>query len=165
MKILKVFYNGVPLKEIYPYASKWQVIKYNVAKTISKGSKIALYESLIALAVIITFSLGATTIEPLKVYADREVIKEVSVFPPILEKICQAESGGRQFNKNGDVLRGAVNKSDIGYCQLQETIWNDKARKMGYDIYTEQGNKDMALWIFNHYGSEPWYLSKKNWNK
>jgi hypothetical protein len=100
------------------------------------------------------------------VYADREVVKiEQLKFEdiPILQKICHAESSGAQFKKNGDVVRGIKNKSDIGYCQINEIIWNDKARKLGFDIYTEKGNKEMAMWLFMNYGSQPWYLSEDNW--
>jgi len=84
---------------------------------------------------------------------------------PMLVKICNAESGGRQFNKNGDVLRGTVDKSDIGFCQINERYNNDLARKLGYDIYTEQGNKDFAVHLFFTRGTEPWNASKANWNK
>jgi hypothetical protein len=104
------------------------------------------------------------------VYADREIIREIPIATkfediPMLVKICKAESGNRQFNKNGDVLRGTVNRSDIGYCQINEPIHNDVARKLGYDIYTEQGNKDYAIYLFMREGSTPWNSSKVLWNK
>ena len=83
----------------------------------------------------------------------------------MLVKICKAESGLRQFNSKGDVLRGKVNRSDIGICQINEVINNDEARRLGYDIYTEQGNKDYAVWLYMHRGSEPWNSSKSIWNK
>ena len=90
-------------------------------------------------------------------------------FPPILQKICGCESNGckeaKQFLPDGRVVRGHVNPSDIGMCQINEPIWNDTARKMGFDIYTEKGNRSMALWLFNHYGSEPWKNSKELWGK
>lgn len=92
-------------------------------------------------------------------------------FPKILQEICNAEVTGNkhtpshQFNKDGSVVRGHTTPSDIGYCQINEPIWNDKARKMNMDIYTEQGNKDFALYLFNNYGTEPWNSSKDKWNK
>ncbi len=81
---------------------------------------------------------------------------------PLLVKICKAESQNRQFAKDGDVLRGSVTPSDIGYCQINEPTWNDTARNLGkdYDIYTEEGNKNMAINIFLHEGSDPWNSSK-----
>jgi hypothetical protein len=79
---------------------------------------------------------------------------------PLLVRICKAESSNRQFAKNGNVLRGSVVRSDLGYCQINETTWNDTARKLGYDIYTEQGNKDMAVYIYLNEGAAPWLSSK-----
>ena len=81
---------------------------------------------------------------------------------PLLQKICKAESGNRQFNKDGSILRGVVNKSDLGYCQINEVINNDLARKLGYDIFTEQGNKDFAVYLYLTRGSSPWNASRKS---
>ncbi len=105
---------------------------------------------------------------PKVVLANKEVIVTQTLkFEdiPMLVKICNAESGGHQFKKNGDVLRGIVNPSDIGYCQISEYIWNDTARKMGMDIYTEKGNKDFAIWLFLRQGSAPWNSSRAGWSK
>lgn len=115
------------------------------------------------------YQYGKLTAEPKIVKA--EVVKEVPVqneFPPILKKICTAESGWKQFGKDGRVIRNKKTPSDLGICQIHETIWNDKARELGYDIYTEQGNKDMAVWIFEHYGTDPWNSSRdilNGWGK
>lgn len=84
---------------------------------------------------------------------------------PMLVKICQAESGSRQFEKNGDVLRGRVDSSDIGFCQINERYNNDEARRLGYDIYTEKGNKDFAVYLYLHKGVQPWSASTKIWSK
>jgi hypothetical protein len=111
------------------------------------------------------YNYAKGNVAPLTVYAEKITEVPVNTFPPMLTKICNAESGGKQFNKDGSVLRGRVNPSDIGFCQLNEPIWNDKARKMGLDIYTEQGNKDMALYIFSNYGTDPWNSSKVMWSK
>ncbi len=101
-----------------------------------------------------------------------ETIKEIPVYvtatttmPAMLLKICKAESGGKQFKADGHVLRGKITPSDIGFCQINETYWNDIARDMGIDIYTEQGNKEMAIYIFNNFGEQPWSASKSNWSK
>jgi hypothetical protein len=107
-------------------------------------------------------------IHPFTVYADKEVVvKETIKFEdiPMLVKICKAESGGKQFNSNGDVLRGKVTPSDIGYCQISEVYNNDLARKLGYDIYTEQGNKDFAVYLYFTRGVQPWMASSGVWSK
>lgn len=84
---------------------------------------------------------------------------------PLLVKICKAESQNNQFKKDGSVLRGKVTPSDIGYCQINEPIWNDEARKLGLDIYTEEGNKQMAIHIFLTQGDGPWNSSRCSANR
>jgi len=114
------------------------------------------------------FVLGGYFLPAQVVFAEKEVVKEIKLkFDdiPMLVKICKAESGGRQFKSNGDVIRGIVNPSDIGYCQINEYINNDEARRLGYDIYTEQGNKDYAVYLFMTRGTEPWNSSRNVWCK
>ena len=92
------------------------------------------------------------------------VVKEAINFP-ILEKIAKCESGGKQFKSNGDVVRGKVNMSDVGKYQINEYINNDEARRLGYDIFTEKGNHDMAVYLFINQGTTPWNSSKACWSK
>lgn len=90
---------------------------------------------------------------------------------PELKAICASESTGnwtnepRHWDSNGKVLRGIVNPHDIGQCQINEDVWGEKARAMGLDIYSFNGNRKMANWIYESYGNSPWYLSKAMWNK
>lgn len=101
------------------------------------------------------------------VFQDRTITQQVVVkdttLSPILTKIASCESGGKQFRANGDVTRGKINPSDIGEFQINEPIWNDKARKLGYDIYTQEGNEGMARFIFENVGTSPWSSSAKCW--
>jgi hypothetical protein len=93
--------------------------------------------------------------------------------PPILYKICTAESGQgtgkpQHFDvKTGKVLRGKIDPDDVGACQIhtsaKNTNWYDIAREMGLDIYDEQDNYKMAVFIFENYGTDPWNSSKHNW--
>ena len=84
--------------------------------------------------------------------------------PPILERIAFCESRGRHFDENGEVLLGE-NKFDIGKYQINSLHWQESAEKLGYDIYTEEGNKNMALELYRRYGAMPWKSSKKCWGK
>ena len=90
---------------------------------------------------------------------------------PFLHKICNSEVTGSptketyQFKSNGDVVRGKVDKSDIGACQINERYNNDLARRLGYDIYTEKGNKDFAVYLYLTQGTAPWNASKSMWSK
>lgn len=82
----------------------------------------------------------------------------------ILQKIAYCESGNRQFDKNGNVIRGIINHHDIGKYQINEIIWGTKAKELGFDIYTEEGNEAMARWIFDNYGTTKWNWSKSCWD-
>lgn len=83
----------------------------------------------------------------------------------ILEKIALCESGNRQFDADGNIVRGKLNPNDIGKYQISIHYWQLKANELGFDIFTEEGNEKMARWIFDHYGTSPWNWSKNCWNK
>ncbi|MDP3934617.1 MAG: hypothetical protein Q8Q46_00095 [Candidatus Giovannonibacteria bacterium] len=82
----------------------------------------------------------------------------------MLKKIAACESQSRHFDDNGNVLVGA-NRYDIGKYQINAIYWQSLAEKLGYDIYTEEGNKAMAMELYRRYGTGPWHWSKKCWNK
>lgn len=140
------------------FIKKWQ---WSVKCFVFNIRQYTMMASMLTLVYVVAL-LGAKYLH-VPVYAEIQTIKEVKIqpeFPPFLKRICDAESGGRQFNKNGSVIRGSVTPSDIGICQINEPINNDLARKLGYDIYTEEGNKAFALYLFNTRGTQPWNASK-----
>ena len=87
---------------------------------------------------------------------------EVKRMPAIMNKIASCE-GITQFDKKGNVVKGKVNSKDIGKWQINETHWGAKAKELGFDIYTAEGNEAMAMWLYHNKGTEVWYLSKKCW--
>jgi hypothetical protein len=82
--------------------------------------------------------------------------------PEILQKIAECESGGRHFDKNGEVIKG-VNIEDVGKYQINTKYWAKEAQKLGYDLHTEEGNEAMAHELYRRYGTKPWRWSKKCW--
>jgi hypothetical protein len=78
---------------------------------------------------------------------------------PELWSICLCESGLKQFNDDGSILKGKVNQFDIGYCQINEMYWGNKAIELGFDIYTLDGNIAMSNWIYENYGTKYWTCS------
>ena len=153
----------------------WLKRKWHNTKVYTKIAiiKTAMYikRTIIVSSVICVFGYGYVAgLHTLISNADTKIVyvQATSTFPVMLTKICKAESGLHQFNSSGSVLRGKVNPSDIGYCQISEPTWDDQARKLGYDIFTEQGNKDMALWLYSNQGVQPWDSSKctsNGWGK
>lgn len=84
--------------------------------------------------------------------------------PEVLKRIAWCESRNRQFEKDGSVVRGS-NPDDIGKYQINLKHWGDDANKLGYDLFTEQGNELMALYIYHKKGTQPWHWSQKCWDK
>jgi hypothetical protein len=95
-----------------------------------------------------------------------EVVKEVAVHAPVMDRIANCESGNKHFDKNGQVLmRGNTNRTvDLGVYQIN-TVWFADATKQGYDLTKETDNRAYAHYLYGKYGTEPWYSSKKCWNK
>ncbi len=102
---------------------------------------------------------------PRTVYADREVIKEVEMEAPVMDRIAHCESSG-SHKKDGQVIFKANTDGsvDIGKYQIN-SIWNKKATKLGYDLTNEVDNKAFAMWLYKNYGTLPWSASAKCWNK
>lgn len=80
-------------------------------------------------------------------------------------KIANCESRLQQFNTDGSVKRGIENDKDIGIFQINETYWLTSSKKLGFNIFTLEGNIEMAFWIADHYGTQPWDWSKGCWSK
>lgn len=166
--VFRFVYNVQPIETYFSKNIRWyQKFLWHSARAIRNCSVVASFV-ITGYASVAIYEMFRS--EPARAQSIIEIPAK-SEFPPILQRICNAEVTGNpntpshQFNKNGSVVRGKTTPSDIGYCQINEPIWNDKARELGYDIYTEEGNKAFAVWLFNHYGSEPWYISKNNWKR
>ena len=160
MKTIKVFFNGKRLKDIYPYATRWEVFKYNAIKFVRKVFYIlALALVSIAVGFIIRYNF------PKEMIIITEKVVEVEPDYPVLAKIAQCESGNRHFGESGQVLMvGNDNKSvDVGRYQINNAVWGKTAHKMGLDITLEKDNEEFAKWLYKNYGTEPWVWSKKCW--
>ena len=114
--------------------------------------------------------------------AEAAEITQAELEMPILERIKKAESGNNQFcteelaksKKYDDCFTGRIGLPlmnvnvdgtiDWGICQINDYHWGKKARELGYDIMTLEGNEAMCEWLFLNHGTEPWGASKKGWN-
>jgi hypothetical protein len=82
-----------------------------------------------------------------------------------LKKISWCESKNRQFNADGSIHRGEINPQDVGKYQINEFYHLEASRKLGMDIYTEEGNTMYALYLYEHEGTTPWNWSKSCWSQ
>ncbi|MCR4334130.1 MAG: hypothetical protein NUV47_00120 [Patescibacteria group bacterium] len=91
----------------------------------------------------------------------REYFKDI----PILAEIAKCESRFTQFDKNGKVIRGKVNRSDVGVMQINEYYHLDQSQKLDLNIHSVDGNLEYAKLIYDKSGTSPWNSSQKCWGK
>ena len=84
---------------------------------------------------------------------------------PIMAEIARCESTFRQFDSKGNVIKGKVNDDDIGVMQINTFYHGESAEKLGYDLYTIDGNLGFAKWLYGKYGDAPWVHSSPCWKK
>jgi hypothetical protein len=89
----------------------------------------------------------------------REYFKET----PVLAEIARCESTFRQVGKDGKVLRGEANKSDLGLLQVNEYYHGEKAADLGFDLNTVNGNLAYGKYLYDKEGTKPWSASEKCW--
>lgn len=88
---------------------------------------------------------------------------------PILKRICSCESTGQpnnepqQFTADGAVTKGKINPLDTGACQINLKYHEATAKKLGYDLFTEEGNIAYANYLYTKEGSTPWNWSRGCW--
>lgn len=85
--------------------------------------------------------------------------------PEIMKKIAKCESNDRHFESDGEVLIGKYDPRDIGRYQINKSYWEDEAKQLGYDIYSEAGNEAFARYLYRKYGTEPWKQSQSCWSR
>ena len=91
--------------------------------------------------------------------------KNVVLRPLALAFIAKCESGDKHFDKDGSVLRGVVNKQDIGRYQVNLKYHGKQAEKLGLDLFLEEDNEAYAIYLYQKQGLIPWRYSKSCWSK
>ena len=83
---------------------------------------------------------------------------------PIMAQIAWCESRYTQIDPaTGDVLRGMVNRADVGVMQINEYYHAQTARALGYDLHTLDGNLAYARNLYEREGTRPWNASRACW--
>lgn len=83
----------------------------------------------------------------------------------LAKAIATCESSLSQFDQDGNVLRGVVNSKDTGVFQINEYYHLEDSKKLGFDIYTLEGNIAYAMYLLKVDGSRHWEYSKDCWSK
>jgi hypothetical protein len=79
----------------------------------------------------------------------REEVEEYFADAPELVAIARCESHFRQFEKDGKVKRGQVNRYDLGIMQINELYHGEKAEELGLDLHTLEGNLKYARYLYD----------------
>lgn len=113
----------------------------------------------VPLAIVMMLNLSTTTLFKDEGEAPIQMINERSLSdsefiewkslqngldPKMMLAIAKCESGIRQYNKNGQVIVSST--KDYGLFQ----IWHGnhaKAKELGFDVMTREGNMDFAVWL------------------
>jgi hypothetical protein len=81
-------------------------------------------------------------------------------------KVAFCESTLRQFDKEtGEPLRGVHNPQDVGLFQINERFHLEASQKLGYDIYSLEGNIDYAVYLMKKDGLRHWKFSQPCWSQ
>ncbi len=91
-------------------------------------------------------------------------VREYYKDTPLLYEIAKCESDLRQFGKDGQVIRGEVDRDDVGIMQINERYHGERALSLGYDLRTLSGNMAYAKILYSDQGVKPWVSSLPCWN-
>jgi hypothetical protein len=96
---------------------------------------------------------------------EKEKVFEVFSDPRhhILREIAACESGFRQWNDDSSVLQNEAGA--VGVMQILESVHRARAKSLGYDIDTFEGNTGYALILFEENGVADWAASIRCWGK
>lgn len=172
MKSIKVFYMGRPLREVYPHATRWQVLKWKTQEFLKAIVRFLFKVGMIGGIGYSLFMAGAY-FNPVVSYAVQEKQVLITKDVPIMDRIagCESEgnpnSKGSHFGKNGQVRTHANTNgtTDIGRYMINNDVWGAKATSLGYNIFTDKGNHDMAYWIYENKGTVDWSASARCWQR
>lgn len=129
----------------------------------------------LAILLAIAVSLYIAFLRPSTAQEASLPYETISAYPPtekpskqppleaILERIAFCESGDRQFDAAGNVVRGRVNQLDTGRFQINLKFHQARAESMGLDLFTWDGNTAYAQYLYKTQGTTPWLPSKGCW--
>jgi hypothetical protein len=93
-----------------------------------------------------------------------ERVREVFDDAPIMVAILRCESEFMQFDPaTGRPLMNREGWDAMGVAQIRISVHERAARKLGFDIYTVDGNLGYAKHLYETEGTRPWKASKDCW--
>ena len=81
----------------------------------------------------------------------------------VLPIIAFCESGGRQFDDEGNLI-GNPTTTAVGKYQIMASLHEEKAQSMGLDIRTLEGNEAYAEFLYQESGTKHWETDPRSKN-
>lgn len=94
-----------------------------------------------------------------------EYVRDYFENTPVLAEIAKCESHFRHLGTSGRVIRGEVTTEDVGVMQINEFYHEERAKMLGLDLHTLDGNLAYAKWLYRKEGTVPWSSSSRCWQK
>jgi hypothetical protein len=162
-KSIKVFYGDTRLKDIYPHATRFQVMKYNFAQFMRKVFIVMVGTAFTTIIFIIMKDVYIT--KELDKLNTVTVVEETKELPAVMQRIAQCESGNKHYKENGQIVTNANTNGtvDIGRFQINEKVWGKKAGELNLNLADEKDNITFAMWIYENFGTEDWKYSRTCW--
>lgn len=79
--------------------------------------------------------------------------------------VAMCESGLVQFDDFNHVLRGHITPADIGTFQVNVEYHGNRAKKLGINLYSLDGNIEYAKYLYDKNGLKDWEASRGCWSK
>lgn len=140
--------------------------QFNYRRNLYVSCKKPFVSALIA-TILVASSAAANTISinDLSPQQQRTLIRAAQTFAeyPDLVKVAFCESSLTHYDADGNVIRGQVDSRDTGLMQINTGYHLEDSRRLGFDIFTEAGNKAYALHLRRHQGLQPWSASEDCW--
>lgn len=134
----------------------------------AKKNAVHLFQLLGSMVLIATsVALYGMLVVPEHITATTITLRDTTKYP-VLDRIAKCESHNRQFNTDGSVLTNTNTNGtvDVGMYQINMSSYHIKEiAKLNLNVFTEQGNRDYAMYIYTHYGTGAWSSSANCWNK
>lgn len=152
---------------------KWLKAKRAIigwASIVTKGM-VTLFKGYVEIGVIV-LALYVLIVAVAAIYMPRgpetvqAEVKPVEEIPAVMQRIFKCESSANHTAKNGQITYHVNTDGtiDIGIGEIN-TVHFAEATKLGYDLTKESDNKAFAMYLYHTKGTEPWYSSRKCWNK
>lgn len=125
MKRIKIHYMGKRLKDVYPYATKWQVFKYRAVRILRFTFAGIAAVAILTATLVTSFNLGGK-FNPDTVYAEKLVDKSMDYYndrieslkDDVVNRLSQCESAGAK-DPDGLIIFDSNKKASIGRLQFQ----------------------------------------------